>query len=49
MPLQSWKAAITSRDDMKKLIEIQKNEVNEKIAQEFKMIFGLEFSITGIS
>ena len=32
-------AAITSRDDMKKLIEIQKNEVNEKIAQEFKMIY----------
>ena len=32
-------AAITSRDDMKKQIEIQKNEVNEKIAQEFKMIY----------
>ena len=32
-------AAITSRDDMKKLIEIQKDEVNEKIAQEFKMIY----------
>ena len=32
-------AAITSRGDMKKLIEIQKNEVNEKIAQEFKMIY----------
>ena len=32
-------AAITSRDDMKKLIEIQKDEINEKIAQEFKMIY----------
>ena len=32
-------AAITSRDDMKKLIEIQRDEVNEKIAQEFKMIY----------
>ena len=26
---------------MKKLIEIQKDEVNEKIAQEFKMIYSL--------
>ena len=32
-------AAITSRDDMKKLIEIQKDEINKKIAQEFKMIY----------
>ena len=32
-------AAITSRDDMKKQIEIQKDEVNEKIAQEFKIIY----------
>ena len=32
-------AAITSRDDMKKLIEIRRDEVNEKITQEFKMIY----------
>ena len=32
-------AAITSRSDMKKLIEIQKDEINKKIAQEFKMIY----------
>ena len=32
-------AATTSRDDMKKLIEIRKDEVNEKITQEFKMIY----------
>ena len=37
--IEKLETAITSRDDMKKLIEIQKNEANEKIAQEFKMIY----------
>ena len=37
--IEKLEAAITSRDDMKKQIEIRKNEVNEKIAQEFKMIY----------
>ena len=31
-------AATTSRDDMKKLIEIRKDEVNEKITQELCII-----------
>ena len=37
--LAKLEAAITSREDMKKLIRIQTDEVNEKIAQEFKMIY----------
>ena len=31
--------ANTNRHDMKKLIEIQRDEINEKITQEFKMIY----------
>ena len=37
--LTKLEAAITSREEVKKLIRIQKDEVDEKIAQEFKMIY----------